>query len=653
MNPPPRDQRPARALRVAHHAVVSAWRERERELRARGAWLELFSARRWNEGGREIPLDAGGEHWVHPVGTLGTHPNAFVYDPRPLWRALRAGPDVVDLHEEPFALATAEVLALRRLAGCRAPYIVYSAQNIDKRYPPPFRWFERYALRHAAGAYVCNAEAGEIMRRKGLRVPATLIPLGVDVERFLPAEREAPSAEPVVGYVGRLEPHKGVEILLRAAATRPAWRVRLTGDGPQRADLQRLAARLGIADRVTFLGFASGDDLADRYRELDVLAVPSRPVPGWREQFCRVAVEAMASGVPVVASRSGAIPDVVGDSGILVEPDDAARLAAGVDRALAAWGALRARGLERSREFTWKKVAELHDDLYRRVLTPRACGAEIPPQVVVVAYGPSELLRGALEGLEGRFPLTIVDNSSLAETAALAREHGAVYIDAGANIGFGAAVNVALDSLAERGLSAHDVLLLNPDARVGPAGIRAMHELLHSPGDRAAVGASQTEPGSDAPVRVWWPFPSPARAWVEAVGLGRFNRARGFAIGSLLLLRAEAVAEVGRFDERFFLYAEEVDWQKRAVDAGWTVDVAEIAATHIGAGTSTDNEVRERLFHASAQIYQRKHFGALGWRVYQAAIIAGSTVRAVVLTGDAGRAARRRARRYASVAGPV
>lgn len=635
-----------RVLRVAHHAVVSAWRERERELRRRGSDVELFSARRWNEGGRTLELRAGDDRFVHGVATVGTHPNAFLYNPVPLWRALAAGPDLIDLHEEPFALATAEILLLRALRRSPAPYILYSAQNIEKRYPIPFRWFESYALRHAAGAYVCNAEAGEILTRKGLRGPAVLIPLGVDVEQFRPADRSKPGAEPVIGYVGRLEAHKGVDVLLRAAATRPAWRLRITGDGPQREELEELADALGIRDRVEFLGFADDGALAERYRELDVLAVPSRPWPGWLEQFCRVAVEAMASGVPVVASRSGAIPDVVVDAGVLVEPDDEIALAAGVDEALASWDTFVARGLAHSREFTWQRVADLHAELYRRILPAKDSGKGRAPQVIVVAYGSSELLAGALEELGDGFPVTIVDNSSSAATRALAAERGAHYIDPGANLGFGAGVNVGLDSLAERGLAGDDVLLLNPDARIDAAAVKTMVDMLHASPRTAAVGATQTDPQNGEPVRVWWPFPHPLRAWIEAIGLGRMNRARGFAIGSVLALRAEAIADVGRFDERFFLYAEEVDWQKRAVDNGWRIVVADVEATHIGAATSSDGDLRDRLFHASARKYQRKHFGAWGWQVYRAAIVFGSALRGVLLPGARGAAARWRAQLY-------
>lgn len=638
-----------RVLRIAHHAVVSAWRERERQLRRQGARVALLSARVWNEGGRDVALHADGDVFVRGVRTFGTHPNAFVYDPVPIWRALGGRPDLLDLHEEPFALATAEILALRALRRRREPYLLYSAQNIDKRYPIPFRWFEAYALRHAAGAYVCNREAGEILERKGLPVPATYIPLGVDTAAFTPRERVAPGGQAVIGYIGRLEPHKGVATLVRAVAAESTWTLQITGDGSERAALVELAATLGAADRVVFRGFADGADLAERYRELDVVAVPSVPTPGWLEQFCRVAVEAMAAGVPVVASRTGAIPDVVADAGVLVEPGDAAALGRGIREALdpSRWEQLRTAGLAHAQDFTWDRVAAAHAALYRAVAGEEPdAGVAHPPQIAVVAYGSPDLLRGALAALGGALEVTIVDNSSSPETRALAEEVGACYVDAGANLGFGGGVNVALRSLAERGLADRDVLLLNPDARIGPDGVRRMQEELHRGRRVAAVGAAQTDPATGEAVRVWWPFPTPVRQWIEAIGLGRLNRAHDFAIGSLLMLRADAVAAVGPFDERFFLYSEETDWQRRAVDAGWRIAVADVEATHIGAATSSDSRRRERYFHASAEKYVRKHHGAPGWQVYRGAVIAGSAVRGILLPGDRGRAARERASLY-------
>ncbi|GAB6859004.1 glycosyltransferase [Microbacterium xylanilyticum] len=634
-----------KVLRIAHHGVVTPWRERERQLRRLGEDVSLVSARRWNEGGRPVAFAAEGDDFVTVANTVGTHPNAFLYDPRPLWRALGSRPDLIDLHEEPFSLATAEVLLLRAVRRVRAPYVLYSAQNLDKRYPVPFRWFERWALRGAAGAYVCNREAGEILERKGLRGPAVLIPLGVDMADFSPRPRDTPSDVPVIGYVGRLEPNKGVSVLLRSAALRDGWRVEITGDGPQRQELQRLAADLGIEDRVSFRGFAQGAALAEAYRRLDVVVVPSLPWPGWREQFCRVAVEAMASGVPVVASSTGAIPDVVDRAGVLVPPDDPDALAAGVDEALDPdrWRALRAEGLERAAEFTWERVAEQQQRFYADTTARDGGRGGHPPQVVAVAYGDPDMLAGAVDALGGGFSVTIVDNSSSARTRELAQRHGAVYLDPGRNLGFGGGVNAALRSLAERGLAGDDVLLLNPDARIPGREVERMCAVLRADIGIAAVGATQTDPDGH-PARVWWPFPTPWRAWMDAVGLGRWDRAHGFAIGSVLLLRAEAIARVGMFDERFFLYAEEVDWQKRAVAGGWRIEVAAVEATHVGGGTSGNELLREALFFASTETYQRKHAGAPGWFSFRVAMIVGAAIRIPLLRGERRAGARRRLR---------
>lgn len=643
-----------RVLRVAHHGAVSAWRQRERELLALGVDVTLASSRRWDSGGTPVDLDDPSHTDPFAVGirTLGHHPNLVAYDPRPLWRLLGQEWDLLDLHEEPVSVAVAEIRLLRWLraltGGGRAPYLLYSAQNLDKRYPAPFRWCERLALRGAAGAYVCNREAGAILRRKGLTGPARYVPLGVDTHAFAPRERELPWDVIEVGYVGRLAAHKGVDVLLRAAAQRPAWQVVIVGDGPARTGLEALAEELGIEERVAFAGHLAGEALAARVRRLDVLAVPSVPTPTWREQFCRSAVEAMACGVPVVASSSGALPDVVGDAGVLVDPGDPTALADGVDVAICRWEELRGHALTRAGGFAWPVVAARQLELYREVLgTPPLKD----PQVIVVAYGPPDLLDDCLAALAGELPVTVVDNSSLAATRDVVERHGARYVDAGANLGFGAGVNLGLATLAGLGHGGDDVLLLNPDVRVGAEALRAVQAKAYAGPRVAAVGATQVDPATGRAARVWWPFPSPAAAWLEALGLGRLRRQRHFAIGSILLLRADALREVGTFDERFFLYAEETDWQKRARESGWTVAVSAVDASHIGGGTSADPAARERHFHAGLERFVRKHHGRLGWAVFRGGMIAGAAVRGRVLPGRRGEAARRRLALY--LRGPV
>jgi GT2 family glycosyltransferase len=151
--------------------------------------------------------------------------------------------------------------------------------------------------------------------------------------------------------------------------------------------------------------------------------------------------------------------------------------------------------------------------------------------------------------------------------------------------------------------------------------------------------------------RVSWPYPTPAGTWLEAIGLGRVRKNQ-YVIGSVLLLRREAIDHVGPFDdERFFLYAEETDWARRASLLGWRhAAVPAARALHVGAATSSDPARREGHFHAAQEIYLRKHFGAVGWQVARAGQVAGSALRAVALRGDRATSARRRLRLY--VRGP-
>ena len=115
------------------------------------------------------------------VRTIGRHPFRFAYEPLGLWRALRSRQfDVIDIHEEPASLATFEVRVLARLAGAHAPYCLYSAENLPKRYPVPFRWFERSALRRAAAVHTCNEEAGELLRARGFSGRVRNLGLGVE-----------------------------------------------------------------------------------------------------------------------------------------------------------------------------------------------------------------------------------------------------------------------------------------------------------------------------------------------------------------------------------------------------------------------------------------------------------------------------------------
>jgi GT2 family glycosyltransferase len=208
--------------------------------------------------------------------------------------------------------------------------------------------------------------------------------------------------------------------------------------------------------------------------------------------------------------------------------------------------------------------------------------------------------------------------------------------------------------LAARRQTDADVLLLNPDAVVSADAVARLQEVLRSAPDIASVGPAQVD-ADGRTARVEWPFPSPGRSWLEAIGLGRLagaGRHGTFVIGSVLLLSAKALREIGDLDERFFLYAEETDWAYRAHRAGWRhVVVPDTEALHLGGATSSDPRRRETWFHASQERYLRKHFGATGWATARAAQVAGSAARSVLLSHERAATARRRLALY--LHGPV
>ncbi|MFC4244408.1 glycosyltransferase [Gryllotalpicola reticulitermitis] len=135
-------------------------------------------------------------------------------------------------------------------------------------------------------------------------------------------------------FVGRVTSEKRIEVLLHAVSMLPKtldWSLEIVGDGELRHSLERLAAQLGVADRVTLSGLVSDEDLKKAYSRADVLAMPSTA-----ELQSIVTMEAMASGLPVVAADAMALPHLVhdGENGFLFRPDDARDLAAKLQRIL-------------------------------------------------------------------------------------------------------------------------------------------------------------------------------------------------------------------------------------------------------------------------------------------------------------------------------
>jgi glycosyltransferase involved in cell wall biosynthesis len=377
-------------LMVSHSYVVALNRRLCREVaRAGGDGVSVTVAAPASYPGdlRPITLERiDGEPYALegiPV-RFASVPQLFRYGRR--LRDLLAGPwDVVHAWEEPYILAGGQIARATRPG---ATLVFSTFQNQPKRYPPPFCWVERYCLARASGwTAFGQTVADNLEHRAGYRdKPMRTIPLGVDLDVFRPdpqARRRilgdlgwSEPGPPVVGYLGRFVPEKGLDLLTRVLDRLPApsWRALLVGGGPLEGRLRAWADR--YPDRVRLITGVPHDAVPPYLNAMDLLAAPSQTTPRWREQLGRMLLEAMACGVPVLVSDSGEIPHVVGDAGRIVHEADEAAWIAGLRELLEVPGMrhdLRERGLARARDvYAWPRVARQYLDFFRELRGAKA-----------------------------------------------------------------------------------------------------------------------------------------------------------------------------------------------------------------------------------------------------------------------------------------
>jgi len=384
-----------RVLLLSKACVVGAYQKKLEEI-ARYPDVELLAVvpPEWRDERGVLRLERaytfGYRLHVHPIALNG-HFHLHYYPG--LGRLIREWqPDIVHVEEEPYNLATFQ--AVRAARGVGARVVVFTWQNLRRRYPPPFSWMERYVLARADALLVGNSEGIEVWRAKGYQGPMEVVPqFGVDPDIYCrvprPFRQSRPSVllrrgtrrpsreEMVIGYIGRLVPEKGVDVLLEAVSQlRGPWELRILGSGPERDRLEKMAQWLSILPRVSFDMPIASTQLPYYYSGLDVLVLPSRTRPNWKEQFGRVLIEAMACEVVVVGARCGAIPEVIGDAGLtFIEGDPAdlrwhlQLLLDDVDRRQE----LAKRGRQRVLDhYTQAQIAARTVDVYRRTLEPGA-----------------------------------------------------------------------------------------------------------------------------------------------------------------------------------------------------------------------------------------------------------------------------------------
>jgi glycosyltransferase involved in cell wall biosynthesis len=369
-----------RLLTIGHSYIVEQNRRLAHEIARAGRdkWEVTVAAPRSIAGEPHVTSLSVSDDEPCPVMPLslrfGRHPHARFYSGG-LRALLRQHWDVVHVWQEPYVLAAAQIASLTH----RDARLVFATfQNIPKRYPAMVRMLETRVMTRASGWVAFARTAHDVHRQRSIYVdrPVRVIPPGVDIDfcRPNPEARDivrqefgVRAEEHLIGFVGRLVPEKGVDVLLDALEMlKVPWHVAIVGRGPMATLVNAFAKR--HPGRVHLVDDATHDRVPRYLNAFDVLCAPSRATAHWREQFGRMLIEGMSCGVPVIAANTGEIPHVVGDAGVLVEserPDVWSRAIQVAVRDTEQRQKMSSRGLARVRErFAWPIVARQHLDFF-------------------------------------------------------------------------------------------------------------------------------------------------------------------------------------------------------------------------------------------------------------------------------------------------
>ncbi len=249
-------------------------------------------------------------------------------------KALRAAlrddqPSLLHIVGDPWTPAAEAGAAAAR--DLKLPYVLVGTSSVGGPGGITARWQSKRVREGAVALAGITRPALDHLTGGSSDRPVGVVPLGGFA---IPVRaRRVEHEPPTFAAAGRLIRERGFDLLLDAlGSTYGTWQLKMIGTGPEQEALELQAQRLGLSGRIEWLGAPARDSLQGLWPMIDAVVAPSRATPTWVEPTGQVVLEAMAHGVAPIVSRSGALPDVVGDAGVVLDAEDPAALTAALQR---------------------------------------------------------------------------------------------------------------------------------------------------------------------------------------------------------------------------------------------------------------------------------------------------------------------------------
>ena len=360
-------------LFIWHAAVVETYQKYIAEL-AEHSDLEItLLLPKWGIEGSQrikafIPLNA--KYKVRAASRFYPRDNLISIYPLLPYYLWKIKPDLIHLFEEPYHNIAAYLLFWMKFICPKAKLIFQTFQNQIEDYPDNWVQMQNAVFNRSSSAIANSSEIKEVLLHWGYKKPIRVIYPGVETKLFSPKDpleirHRLGLKDFTIGYFGRMLKEKGIEDLINACKKLNfPYQFLFIGNGKDKEYFKTLT------DKAIWVDAVDPNKISEYYSALNLLVLPSRTTPQWKEQFGRVLVEAMLCGVPVIGSSSGEIPNIIGEAGLIFNeqnPQDLAEKIKAIHDHQSLRDRLVIKGLERGCEFDWKRTADKAYELYKSI----------------------------------------------------------------------------------------------------------------------------------------------------------------------------------------------------------------------------------------------------------------------------------------------